>query len=183
MWFRSHQALSVRPLVRHSWISSIHSWSERLGCLWTILVQLLCCVLWVYWTSNTSLWTKLVQCLNSLGLEWLSHELAGMERRWVIQRLLSICKKIMCPNIFSCHRQTFHDLLLCLVIQKRCRNFFPHRSFYSNIKFSTSLFVNSAFGCPITSSVRPVSTNFPSSMTAISSQNQRTTSRSWEMNR
>ena len=87
MWFRSHQALSVRPLVRHSWISSIHSWSERLGCLWTILVQLLCCVLWVYWTSNTSLWTKLVQCLNSLGLEWLSHELAGMERRWVIQRL------------------------------------------------------------------------------------------------
>ena len=107
MWFRSHQALSVRPLVRHSWISSIHSWSERLGCLWTILVQLLCCVLWVYWTSNTSLWTKLVQCLNSLGLEWLSHELAGMERRWVIQRL---------PNISLQLSTTIHLSLIQTVL-------------------------------------------------------------------
>lgn len=116
MWFRSHQVLSVRPLVRHSWISSIHSWSERLGCLWTILVQLLCCVLWVYWTSNTSLWTKLVQCLNSLGLEWLSHELAGMERRWVIQRLQRICLRtnrfpgypMILSGLFSARKPNSH---------------------------------------------------------------------------
>ena len=112
MWFRSHQTLSVRPLVRHSWISSIHSWSERLGCLWTILVQLLCCVLWVYWTSNTSLWTKLVQCLISLGLEWLSHELAGMERRWVIQRLHTKIRLRALSHTYLClKRRTTHIIM------------------------------------------------------------------------
>ena len=89
------------------------------------------------------------------------------------------CTSSTC-SAFLCNRD-FPIIFYCT--QKRHRKLLPRRILYSNIKFSTSFFVNSAFGFPMTSSVRPVSTNFPSSITAISSQNQRTTSRSWEINR